>query len=171
MRRRALLAGAAAGALGGGYAARGAIAPSVRITRRTVSGIATTPDGNRTAEDVLRELIVGTDPIEAVVYVREGFRDAFDTDRTNTVDEAVHDRLTGRFSEVRYSAQHSRPPGDSGETRSGTSRLSRPSFNRATIAAEVRAVTPPGPWATVAWRTASPDELALRPHPEMPESE
>ena len=171
MRRRALLAGAAAGVLGGGYAARDAIAPSVRVTRRIVSGIATTPDGNRTVEDALRELVVGTDPLEVVVYVNEAFRDAFAVDRTNTVDAAVHDRLDDRYEEVRYVAQHSRGSGDSEAGRSETSRLSRPSFNRATIAAEVRVVTGPDPWATVAWRTAPPEELTLRPHPEMDETE
>jgi hypothetical protein len=171
MRRRALLAVAAAGVLGGGYAARDAIAPPARITRRTVSGIATTPDGNRTTEDVLRELVVGTDPLEVVVYVREAFRDAFTTDRTNAVDAAVHDRLTDRFEGVRYVVQHTRGSGDTEAGRSEMSRLSRPSFNRATIAAEVRVVTGPDPWATVAWRTAPPEELTLRPHPEMDETE
>lgn len=64
MRRRSLLAGATASIIGGSYLARNTIAPSGRITRRVVSGISTDADGTRTAEDVLRELIVDTDPIE-----------------------------------------------------------------------------------------------------------
>lgn len=169
MRRRALLAGATAGILGGSYVARNHIAPSGRITRRAISGVTTTSEGNRTAEDIVRELIVETDPINVVVYIHEAFRDVFTTDQTNTVDTAVHERLTDRYEEVQYFAEHFRESGDPGERPSATPRLSRPSFNKAVIAADVRMVYHLDPWATVVWQTAPPEEVTLRPHPEMAE--
>lgn len=167
MRRRSLLAGATASIIGGSYLARNIVAPSGRITRRVVSGISTTPDGPRTAEDVLRELIVDTDPIEVIVYIQEPFRDVFTTDSSNTVDSTTHEQLTDRYDDVHYLAEHFRGSGESGETSSTTPLLSRSDFNTAVIATDVRMVYHQDSGATVVSKSPPDETVELRPHPEL----
>lgn len=167
MRRRALLAALGTGIVGASYLARGRIAPTGRITRRAITGVVRSQDGSLEDVTVLRELLVDGDPPEVVIDVQSEFRDAFATDRSNTVDTDLHDRLKNHFEGgVRYRIHQFCGGERPASSPCGRAQLSRTDFNDVQVAADVRLLSFGTAQPIVIDGGSAPSRTKYRPHPD-----